>query len=150
MFSYVKLYVGAPKKYITLPYSAITFNPYGSIIYILTKTNKTQNGKEIWKAKQRFVSTGETHGNVVAVTKGIKEGDMVVTSGQLKLRNNTLVTINKYQCDKTEIDSMNITDIFYKAPYSFNRDKHIYSGSRFAINRTTPNSAVPNIRKHRH
>lgn len=94
MFTNVDLYVGMPKEYITLPYNAITFNPYGSIVFILTKMNKKQNGKEVWKADQKFISTGETHGNVIAVTKGIKKGDMVVTSGQLKLRNDSLVTIN--------------------------------------------------------
>lgn len=94
MFADVKLYVGATKKYITLPQLAITFNPYGSIVYILQKTNQQFNGQIVWKAEQQFVKTGETRGNQIAVLSGIKADDMIVTSGQLKLRNDSLVIIN--------------------------------------------------------
>jgi membrane fusion protein (multidrug efflux system) len=45
-------------------------------------------------AKQAFVTTGATRGDQVAILKGINEGDEVVTSGQIKLRNGALVTIN--------------------------------------------------------
>jgi len=37
---------------------------------------------------------GPTRGDQVAVLSGIKAGDVVVTSGQLKLRNDTPVNIN--------------------------------------------------------
>ncbi|MES2883982.1 MAG: efflux RND transporter periplasmic adaptor subunit [Pseudomonadota bacterium] len=45
-------------------------------------------------ARQVFIKTGLTRGDQVAVLSGIKEGDEVVTSGQLKLKNGTLVVIN--------------------------------------------------------
>jgi len=45
-------------------------------------------------AKQVFVTTGGTRGDQVAVMKGIKEGDIVVSAGQLKLKNNSPVIIN--------------------------------------------------------
>jgi membrane fusion protein (multidrug efflux system) len=45
-------------------------------------------------AKQVFVTTGSTRGDQVAILKGITEGDEVVTTGQIKLRNGALVTIN--------------------------------------------------------
>lgn len=41
-----------------------------------------------------FVTTGATRGDQVAVLKGINEGDTVVTSGQIKLHNGSLVKIN--------------------------------------------------------
>ena len=37
---------------------------------------------------------GSTRGDQVAVTKGLKEGEMVVTSGQLKLKNGSPVRVN--------------------------------------------------------
>lgn len=45
-------------------------------------------------ARQVFIKTGPTRGDQVAVLSGIEEGDEVVTSGQLKLKNGTLVVIN--------------------------------------------------------
>lgn len=45
-------------------------------------------------ARQVFIKTGPSRGDQVAVLSGIAEGDEVVTSGQLKLKNGTLVVIN--------------------------------------------------------
>ncbi len=43
---------------------------------------------------RQFVTVSERRGTVAAIAKGIKAGDLVVTSGQLKLKNNTRVVIN--------------------------------------------------------
>lgn len=94
MFTKVSFNVGESKQYITLPQMAITFNPYGALIYILKKTTQKFNGKTVWKAEQQFVVTGKTRGNQIAVLKGINVGDTVVTSGQLKLKNGSLVVID--------------------------------------------------------
>ena len=45
-------------------------------------------------AQQVFVTTGETRGDQVAVLKGLKEGQLVVTSGQVKLKNDTPIVID--------------------------------------------------------
>ena len=94
MFVSVTVKTGVPKSYLTLPQTAISFNSYGDIAYILQKTDQKQDGHDIWKATQTFVTTGETRGDQIAVLKGIKQGDMVVTSGQLKLKNGSLVIID--------------------------------------------------------
>jgi membrane fusion protein, multidrug efflux system len=44
--------------------------------------------------QQLFVTTGETRGDQVAIVKGLKEGQQVVTSGQVKLKNGTPVVID--------------------------------------------------------
>ena len=94
MFTNVKFNVGVSKSYITLPVMAVTFNPYGALVYILKKTNQVHNGKPVWKAEQQFVDPGPTRGNQIAVLKGINIGDRVVTSGQLKLKNGSFVVID--------------------------------------------------------
>ena len=40
------------------------------------------------------MTTGDTRGDQIAILKGLHDGDIVVTSGQLKLKNGSLVTIN--------------------------------------------------------
>ncbi|MDP9045450.1 MAG: efflux transporter periplasmic adaptor subunit, partial [Pseudomonadota bacterium] len=45
-------------------------------------------------AQQVFVTTGENRGDQVAILKGVSEGQEVVTSGQLKLKNGTPVVID--------------------------------------------------------
>ncbi len=82
------------EKYITLPKAAITFNPYGDLIYRVVKDGEDKDGKPIYKARQKFVTVGSSRGDQVAVLTGVKEGDEVVTGGQLKLKNGSQVAIN--------------------------------------------------------
>jgi len=93
MSANVEIVTGSAQRAITLPNTAINFNSYGSTVFLI-ETSKDEQGKEKRTAKQVFVTTGATRGDQVAVLKGIKEGDTVVTSGQLKLRNGSLVLIN--------------------------------------------------------
>ena len=78
----------------TLPQSAISFNPYGEIVFIIKKTGKDNKGNPALSVEQSFVTTGEKRGDQITILRGLKEGDTVVTSGQLKLKNGTLVAIN--------------------------------------------------------
>lgn len=52
------------------------------------------DGKPRLVARQLFISVGPTRGDQVAITNGLKEGDEVVTSGQIKLKNGTRVVVN--------------------------------------------------------
>ena len=63
-------------------------------VFVVKDEGKGPDGKPKLVADQRFVSTGLTRGDQVAVTEGLKPGDVVVTAGQLKLRNGTPVLIN--------------------------------------------------------
>ena len=89
MFARVEVQIGKAEKFISLPQSVLSFNPYGTTAFILKKDT---NDKLV--AQQIFVSTGLTRGDQVAVVKGISEGDLVVTGGQMKLRNGVSVVVN--------------------------------------------------------
>ncbi len=94
MFATVNVATGAPQRYLTLPQTAISYNPYGDIVYIIRETGKDAKGQPVLTVTQRFVITGETRGDQVIILQGLKEGDAVVTSGQLKLKNGSQVVIN--------------------------------------------------------
>lgn len=94
MFANVEVIVGDPQPFITVPQTAITFNPYGDLVYIIHEQQKNWRGKSKLKVNQHFVETGETRGEQIQVLKGLKKGDVIVTSGQLKLKNDTEVEIN--------------------------------------------------------
>ena len=93
MYVSVEVKTGKEELYLTLPQAAVTYNPYGETVYIIEE-GKTPDGSPLLKVKQTFITVGPTRGDQVAVLKGIKEGDMVVTSGQLKLKPGSTVTIN--------------------------------------------------------
>ncbi|MCW8409550.1 efflux RND transporter periplasmic adaptor subunit [Legionella sp. PATHC035] len=95
MFTRVEVETGAKESHLTLPQSAISFNPYGDIVFLVKQSDqKDKNNKPILVVKQVFVTVGETRGDQIAVLKGLHEGDIVVTSGQLKLKNGSHVLIN--------------------------------------------------------
>lgn len=94
MYATVDISTGKPQRYITLPQTAVTYNPYGNIVYLVEQQGTDDKGKPKFVAKQVFVTTGDKRGDQVAVLKGIKEGDIVVTAGQVKLHNGSLVTVN--------------------------------------------------------
>lgn len=93
MFASAVVTIGSPQDFLTLPQSAITFNPYGDIVFIVHET-KDKDDKSVLRVKQQFVTTGETRGDQIQILKGLKAGDVIVTSGQLKLQNDSKVIIN--------------------------------------------------------
>ena len=95
MFANVNIKLGDQLKMLTLPQTAVTYNPYGSTVFIAKPTGKKdKQGKPALEAQQVFVTTGPTRGDQVAILKGIDEGATVVTSGQLKLKNGTPLIVN--------------------------------------------------------
>jgi membrane fusion protein (multidrug efflux system) len=90
MFARVAVLSGKKQRYLTLPQTAITYNPYGATVFVAVKS---KDGKSL-VAQQVFVSVGATRGDQAAVITGIKEGDQVVTSGQLKLKNGTPLQVD--------------------------------------------------------
>jgi membrane fusion protein (multidrug efflux system) len=99
MFARVALYVGTTQHFLTVPQAAIAYNPYGATVFVLEEAKDSKDGKDAQgggglKARQSFVTTGATRGDQVAILKGLKEGDVIVTSGQLKLKNGSPVTVD--------------------------------------------------------
>lgn len=90
MFAKVSVDVGNEQPRLTLPQAAIVYNPYGDTVYVV----QPSKGKEPPTVKQTFVTVGETRGDQVAILKGIEPGTVVVTSGQIKLKNDAPITID--------------------------------------------------------
>ena len=90
----VEIAVGQPQQLVTLPQTAISYNPYGDLVYVVDDKGKDPQGNERLTVHQVFVTLGATRGDQVAVLKGIDDGQVVVTSGQMKLRNGVPITIN--------------------------------------------------------
>ncbi|HEY6722044.1 MAG TPA: efflux RND transporter periplasmic adaptor subunit [Burkholderiales bacterium] len=85
MFATVVIASGGPQRFLTLPQTAVSYNPYGDTVFVVEES-KGKDEKVALIAQQKFVTTGETRGDQVAILSGIKEGDTVVTAGQIKLR----------------------------------------------------------------
>jgi membrane fusion protein, multidrug efflux system len=94
MFATLDISTGAPQHQITLPQTAVAYNPYGDTVYVVLDKGKDAQGKPQLIAQQTFVTTGDTRGDQVAILKGIKAGDVIVSAGQIKLHNDSPVVVN--------------------------------------------------------
>ncbi len=93
MFARAVVNSGPPQRYLTVPQTAVTYNPYGTTVFIAT-SQKNDKGEAVLTAQQTFIKTGPTRGDQVAILSGVKEGDLLITSGQMKLKNGSPVQVD--------------------------------------------------------
>ncbi|HEX5678118.1 MAG TPA: efflux RND transporter periplasmic adaptor subunit [Alcanivorax sp.] len=98
MFASVDIQLPESQDLVVIPRTAISYAPYGNAVFVLK--DAPQKGESDQKAdgadkivKKRFVKLGRRRGDLVAVIEGLKPGEVVATSGLLKLRNDAAVTI---------------------------------------------------------
>jgi membrane fusion protein (multidrug efflux system) len=103
---FVKVDVVLPEKSKTLviPGSAVSYAPYGNSVFVIDKKKDPKTGKESQSLRQAFVRIGEARGDFVAVTEGLKAGDVVVSTGVFKLRNGMPVVINNDLAPKPQLN----------------------------------------------
>jgi membrane fusion protein (multidrug efflux system) len=124
MFAGVNIDVGAKQRYLTLPQTAVVYNPYGETVFVVKEKSEADRARAVEAGKnadqkaqqpaakdaskgkvpplpadalvvqQTFVTTGATRGDQVAIVKGLDEGVEVVTSGEIKLKNGAPITID--------------------------------------------------------
>ena len=93
MYVGVSIDTGQPRPLVTIPNAAVVYNPYGSLVYVVHDETDAQ-GKVRHVVKQQFVTTGAARGDQVSILKGLAANDVVVTAGQLKLHNGSIVNID--------------------------------------------------------
>ena len=102
MYATVQIDAGAPERHVTLPQTAIAYSSYGTSVYIIDNQGKDADGHPKLTARSVFITTGETRGDQVAVLAGVKEGDIVVSAGQNKLRSGMSVIVDNSVKPKIE------------------------------------------------
>ena len=89
MYATIDIDVGAPQR------TSRCRRRRSPIIRMAARSTwSSSKGAAAARREQTFVTTGATRGDQVAVLSGVKEGDVVVTAGQMKLHNGSPVTIN--------------------------------------------------------
>jgi membrane fusion protein (multidrug efflux system) len=104
MFAKVEVALAETKKTIVIPGSAVSYAPYGDSVFVIDKQKDPKTGKESETLRQQFVRIGESRGDFVAVTQGLKPGETVVSTGVFKLRNGMAVTISNDLAPKPQLN----------------------------------------------
>ena len=87
MFAAARVILAAQPNVMVLPETAVDYSAYGESVYVLTPKAKGKDGQQIYTAAQTFVKTGPRRNGMIAITDGLKPGDLVVSEGQVKLQN---------------------------------------------------------------
>ena len=103
MFAKIEIILPTKQKTLVIPGTAVSYAPYGDSVYVIEKKKDEKTGKESQTIRQAFVRVGESRGDFVSITKGLKAGEMVVGTGVFKLRNGMPVVINNELAPKPEL-----------------------------------------------
>src|SRR5262245_65749501 len=110
MFAIVTVLAGEPREVVTVPRTAVTFSLYGDSLYVAkpapAKAGEAQastaEASQPLVAERRFVRTGEMREDRVAISSGVAAGELVVTTGQLKLNPGASIEIGRASCRERE------------------------------------------------
>jgi membrane fusion protein, multidrug efflux system len=85
MFGAARVLLPPQPDVVTLPETAVDYSVYGESVFILKPKSKDKDGQQIYTAEQTFVKTGPRRDGMIAITDGVKPGELVVSAGQVKL-----------------------------------------------------------------
>lgn len=118
MFVNIAVLAGDPAPVVTVPRTAVTYSLYGDSIYVVAPAPAVAGSAEASGtaapatpvsaaapgasspaliAERRFVRTGQTREDRVAIVSGLSAGEQVVTTGQLKLNPGARIRIDNSQ-----------------------------------------------------
>ncbi|WP_041039266.1 efflux RND transporter periplasmic adaptor subunit [Paramagnetospirillum magnetotacticum] len=90
MFARIEIERPAGAPVVTVPASAVAYNLHGDAVFVV-REEAGSDGKTVSKAERAVVSVGDRKDGLVVIKSGVTAGDVVVTSGQVKLEHGSLV-----------------------------------------------------------
>ena len=94
MFVNVAVVLPAKDKVLAIPATAILYAPYSDSVFVVEEKKNDKTGQSFKVVRQQFARMGEKRGDFVSVVSGLKEGEVVVSTGVFKLRNGQAVTVD--------------------------------------------------------
>jgi membrane fusion protein (multidrug efflux system) len=79
---------------VSIPATAVLYAPYSDSVFVVEEKPASEGQPPGQVLRQQLVSLGEQRGDFVAVSTGLKQGDMVVSTGVFKLRNGQAIVVD--------------------------------------------------------
>ncbi len=100
-FAHVRVVLPSEEDIITLPQTAVITSLYGSYVYVVKEkppeegaSAEGEKAEPTLAVSQVFVTTGRRSGASIEIVKGVAAGDRVVTAGQNRLSNGSVVAVD--------------------------------------------------------
>ena len=105
MFANVAVLAGETTEFVTVPRTAVTYSLHGDSVYIVKPAEPVEgkspaeepDRKPALIVERRFVRTGQVREESVEILEGLKVGEQVATTGQIKLDSGARVRIDNSQ-----------------------------------------------------
>ena len=94
MFVKVAVVLPTPNEVLTIPATAVLYAPYSDSVFVVEEKKNEESGRPVKVMRQQFARLGEKRGDFVSVVSGLKEGEIVVSTGVFKYRNGQEVTVD--------------------------------------------------------
>lgn len=92
MFAKANIILPTLKEQMIIPETAVNYTLYGETVYQISE-QQDESGKTFLQADQRIVTLGKNKDGSVHLLSGVNAGDMIVTSGQVRLSNGAHVRV---------------------------------------------------------
>jgi len=94
MFANVRVLLPPQPNAVTIPETAVDFTLYGDSVFLVREQDGPE-GEKALTVERVPVKTGRRFGDRVVILSGLKPGDRVAASGQIKLSSGAAVTISE-------------------------------------------------------
>ncbi|MDJ0890381.1 MAG: efflux RND transporter periplasmic adaptor subunit [Gammaproteobacteria bacterium] len=88
LFAEVRVKLGREDSVLTVPRTAVTYNPYGDSVFLVLDDGDRMT------VQRRQIETGESRQGRIVVRSGLRAGDRIVSAGQVKLRNGQAILVD--------------------------------------------------------
>jgi RND family efflux transporter MFP subunit len=103
MFANLTITTGEPAAVLTVPRTAIVYSLYGDDVFVVATAPHAREqggtadsgGSAGLIVERRLVRVGPARGERIAIEDGLREGERVVTAGQIKLQASSPVVIDQ-------------------------------------------------------
>jgi membrane fusion protein (multidrug efflux system) len=93
MYGLVKIWLPEKKNTVVVPQTAISYSLSGDYVFIIKDEGESKD-EPLLQVYRQYVKVGERRGDHAAILEGLKAGERIVTSGQLKLQNGSRIEID--------------------------------------------------------
>lgn len=93
MFADARIILPPTPDVVTVPETAVVHTLYGDSVFVVRQGESAAEGEPALEAEQVFVRTGAITQGRIAILEGVAAGDMVVSSGSLKLQSGAPVRV---------------------------------------------------------
>ncbi|MEE9451662.1 MAG: efflux RND transporter periplasmic adaptor subunit, partial [Gammaproteobacteria bacterium] len=94
VFANIRVLLPEAQDVVTVPHTAIDYTLYGNSVFVIREEGEDQDGRPILRSYRQYVTVGQQRGIDTAVEEGLRAGELVIDSGQMKLGNGTRVKID--------------------------------------------------------